>query len=261
ELRRKAGAAFERVVEVGEPDRDVPQLLGAVVARLRVELADVVRVSLEAHGCVFRGDAACLERLALLDARYVAAEDPEQTRDRLRAGVAGALEHRLARAQHAGDVARAPRVGESEAARLATRRHDALDVVDPDAIAARPRRELVDLPRELVEVLAHQLDERAGRLRIDLLAVDLELLRDPALQAPLRHVPQQNLTGGGDRLRDRGVLLELAGDERERRRRGGGLQVRGDRLRVRGLPGVDAFDDDQTPLGGEEPERVRRSDD
>ena len=88
-----------------------------------------------------------------------------------------------------------------------------------------------------------------------------ELLGDPLLQRPLRHVPEQQLAlPGDDRLRERRVLLQLAADERERRRRRRRLQVRGDLLDVLGLPGLDALDDDQPPLGREEPERVAGGD-
>ena len=128
-------------------------------------------------------------------------------------------------------------------------------------LAGRPGRELVDLGRELVEVVAHEHDQRATRLRVGLGAVQLELLGDPGLNALLRDVPDQHLAGGRDRLRERRVLLQLVRDERERGRRRGRLEVGGDRLGVVRLPGLDAVDDDQPAVAREETEGVRGGDD
>ena len=47
--------------------RDVAELVGIEVSRLRVELADVVGVALQLHGCVLRGDTTRLKRLAFLN--------------------------------------------------------------------------------------------------------------------------------------------------------------------------------------------------
>jgi hypothetical protein len=62
-----------------------------------------------------------------------------------------------------------------------------------------------------------------------------------------------------DRLQQRRVLAELAGDECERDSRRGVGRIRGDGFRVLGLPPFDLLDDDEA-LGAEEPERVRRGD-
>ena len=249
------------MVEVREADCDLAQLVGTEVARLGVELADVVGIPLQPHCSVLRRDAARFERLTLLDARDVVAEDAEQPRDRPRVRIARPLEHRLGRDQHTREVAGAPGVGEREVRRLSACCNEALDVVDSDALGACPGGELVDLARELVQVLADELDEDTRRLGLDRRAVDLELLRDPALEAALRHLPVQHLSRRGHRLRDRSVLLQFGGDERERRRRRRRLQVGRDGLRVRCLPDVGPLDDDQAARVGEEAERVAGRDD
>ena len=94
--------------------------------------------------------------------------------------VARPLEQVLGGAQHAGDVAVAPRVGEREARRLRPGRDELLDLGGADLVARRPRRELVDLRRELVEVVADQLDQQPARLGVARGAAQLELLADPA---------------------------------------------------------------------------------
>ena len=191
----------------------------------------------------------------------MARDDPDDPRDRARPRVAGALEQRLRGPQDGGDVARTPRVGEGEARRLGPPRDERLDISLRHVLAARPRGELVDLGCELVQVVADQLDQRAAALRVGGRAAQLELLRHPAGKAPLGHVPVQNLAGSRSDLRDRRVLLQFAGDERQGRRRRRRLQVRGDRLRVRGLPGLRLGDDDQAPVAREQPERVAHGDD
>jgi hypothetical protein len=104
------------------------------------------------------------------------------------------------------------------------------------------------------------IDERAARLRVGRCVLELELLGDPAVDSALRHVPDQHLACGRDGLCQRRILLQLAPDEGQRRRRRRSLQVRRDRLRLGGFPGLDAVDDDQPPVTGEEPEGVGSSD-
>ena len=166
-------------------------------------------------------------------------EDADDARNRLRAGIARSLEQALRRMQDADHVPGAPGVGEGEVRRPGTRRDQPLDIGGGHALAGRPRRELVDLRGQLVEIVAHELDERPARLRLGGRAVELELVGGPTLQLLLRDVPEQHLALAGDRLRDRRVLLQLTADERERRRRRGRPEVGGDLLHVRGLPRLD----------------------
>src|SRR5205085_12403676 len=102
------------MVELREPDRRAPQLIGTEVARLRVELLDVERVLLETARRLLCRETLRLEGLARADAGDVAREDAGDARDRARARVARALQQRFGRLEHTGDVARAPGVGERE---------------------------------------------------------------------------------------------------------------------------------------------------
>ena len=107
-----------------------------------------------------------------------------------------------------------------------------------------------------MRVLADQLDERAARLAGRLHAVAGELLGDPLRQLALAHLVDEELAGLRAGLRERRVLAELLGDEREHGVGRGRGQVLGDRLRVRRLPALDLFDDDEPAAAAEEPHRV-----
>src|SRR5207253_10830197 len=98
------------------------------------------------------GDALGLERLALAQARRVACEHARDPR-LLAPRVGRLLEQRLRRREHGAQVARPPGVGELKAARLGAAGGEPLDVALGDLVAARPRRELLHLARELVEVV------------------------------------------------------------------------------------------------------------
>src|SRR5262249_60210931 len=105
------------------------------------------------------------------------------------------------RARRAPQTARAgpppPATRRGEVRRPAAGGAEPLDVLDADAFPGRPGRELVDLGRELVEILADELDEDTRCLLLDLRAVNLELLADPALEAALRHFPEKHLACPG----------------------------------------------------------------
>ena len=194
-------------------------------------------------------------RAGVADVLGEAADEPG---DRLRDGIAGPVEHVLGRAQDAADVARAPGVGQVPRRRLGARRDERLDVGRGDRVAAGPGDELLDLARELVEVVADELGEQAAGFRLGGRAAQLELLGDPARHSSRQHVPEENRPMAGDGLRERRVLAQVAGDERERRAGRRRLEVRRDRLRVGRLPELDAFEDDQPAPGAEEPHRVAR---
>ena len=131
------------------------------------------------------------------------------------------------------DVAGPPGVGQRPGRRVGPRRDERLDVGLGHLGAVRPGRELVDLARELVQVVADELGEQAAGLRLGLRLVQLELVGDPACDRLHDDVPDQQLALRRDGLRERRVLLQLAADERERRPGRGRLQVVGDRFRVR----------------------------
>ena len=149
------------------------------------------------------------------------------------------LEDRLARLQRARGVALRPGVGERERRRLGERRDERLDLALADRLAAGPRRELVDLVGELVQVVADELDERGAGLGLGAGAGELELLRDPLRELPLGDREGEHLPDLRDRLRERRVGLQLLRDEREHGSRRRAREVRRDRLDVRGLPLVD----------------------
>src|SRR5512133_2546910 len=100
------------MVELREPDRHLTQLLGAEVARLRIQLLHVVRTALHARGGVLRRETFGVVNLTFADPRDVAREDADDARNRARARVARALEERLRGPEDRPDVARAPRVGQ-----------------------------------------------------------------------------------------------------------------------------------------------------
>lgn len=144
-------------------------------------------------------------------------------------------------------VASAPPAGEAADVRLA------------DWIAARPRRELGDLVRERVEILARELDERLASGPIGTRVQEGELLGHPFRDLALGHVEHEQFTGLRAGLRERRVLLHLLGDEGEDGVRRRGAQVFGDRLHVGRLPLLDRVDDHEAAACAEEPERVARS--
>ena len=94
-------------------------------------------------------------------------------------------------AEHAGDVAVSPGVGEREAGDCALGATSSSTSAAPIRSPASPGRELVDLGRELVEVVADQLDQQPARLGVALSSAELELLADPAREAAVRHLEQQ----------------------------------------------------------------------
>ena len=108
----------------------------------------------------------------------------------------------------------------------------------PDRLVAGPERELVDLVRELVEVLADELDERRNRIGLRPDAGLLEALRNPRVGLPLRNVVGEHVACLRAGFRQRCVLLQLLGDERQHGARRGRGQVLLDRLHVGGLPAV-----------------------
>ena len=177
-----------------------------------------------------------------------------------RSGVAAraalALEDRLARGERPAAVALRPGVGQGERRRLCHGGHEQLHLVLADRLVSGPERKLVDLVRELVEVLADQMDECCARIRLGASAGLLEALGDPVGDVALRHLEGQNVAGLGARLRQRRVLLQLLGNECQHgagSRRG---EVLLDRLHVGDLPAaretavgvppaVDALDHDE----------------
>ena len=249
-----------RVVELGQPDDRFAQLVRAVVARLREELLDVERMPLHPRSRLARAQTLLGQQLAVTHAADVADEQTDQRRHRARHRVAGALEQRLAGGQRSREVAPPPRVGELVARHLRTAGGELLDLADTDGVAARPGRDLVDLGRELVRVLADDLDEQANRVRVDVHAAFGELLRHPLGDAAFRNVVDEDVARLRARLPERRVLLELGGDEREHGVGSGAREVRRDRLDVGGLPALDVLDDDEPAAAAEQAQRVARRD-
>ena len=124
---------------------------------------------------------------------------------------------------------------------------------------AGPRRNLVRLGGERSEIVADDLDQRAGRVGIGRRAVRLELRPDPARQVSgLRGDVVQHLAGFPHRFRQRVAAQRLTGDERKDGSRNRVGEVGQDGLDVRLSPPFDALDDDQPPTvaPGEQAEGV-----
>ena len=113
----------------------------------------------------------------------------------------------------------------------------------PTAIAACPRRDLVDFGRELFRVVSDDLDEQPHGVGIGLDAAPVELRRDPFGHTALRHVEDKDVAGLRAGFRERRVLLQLRGDECEHRVRRRAREVGSDSLGVGRLPALDLFDD------------------
>src|SRR5262249_2694434 len=155
-----------------------------------------------------------------------------------------ALENRLAGRQHTRYLASTPRIGERPGWSIRARSDEEFDFVLTDLVGSRPERELVDLPRELVGVVAGELDQRTAGVRRDADSVTCELLRDPLRQLALRHLVDEHIPRLRARLGERRVLADLLPDKREHRLRRRSREVLRDRLRVRRLPALDALDQD-----------------
>ncbi len=148
--------------------------------------------------------------------------------------IAGAVEHPLGGAQHAGDVALRPthRSGPTAATRRAARRADRRPPRSPRrrsprSRACRPR------PRARTRSSPTSSDRRRHASGSALAPCSVNC---SAIQRWIAFVWTSQISTSptpADRLRDRRVLLQLAADERERRPGRGRLQVVGDRLRVR----------------------------
>ena len=82
----------------------------------------------------------------------------------------------------AGDVAAPPRVRDGEDRRLGAADGELLDDGARDRLAVRPRRELLDLGREIADVVPDRLDERAARVAVGRRTEPRELLADPLRQ-------------------------------------------------------------------------------
>src|SRR5206468_1940023 len=114
-----------------------------------------------------------------------------------------------------------------------------VDVALTDLGARGPRRQLVDLGLELVEVVADELDEPRARLVCRTRADARELLARPLREVALRHVVDEHVARLRARLRERRVALHLRAVQGEYGVWGGAREVGGDRLRVGCLPTVD----------------------
>src|SRR5690349_20853867 len=114
-------------------------------------------------------------------AAAVVRQATDEPRDRPRDRVPRAVEHALGCTQDAADVARAPRVCKATGRRLRTRCDEQIDVGIRYFVARCPRRELLDLPGELVEVVADEFGEPPAGLGLRPRLVQLELVGDPAV--------------------------------------------------------------------------------
>src|SRR5688500_4099678 len=119
---------------------------------------------LQARRGVARTDALGGEALAPAHEGQVVDQRAGEAGGRVAAGTAFALENRLARGERPPRVPLRPGVGERERRRLGDRSDELLDLVLADRLVPSPERELVDLVRELVEVLPDEVDQSRARL-------------------------------------------------------------------------------------------------
>ena len=138
--------------------------------------------------------------------------------------------------------------------------YEKLDLALSDRLTRGPGRDLVRLDRQLVEVVADEVDERTACGRVGGRAGARELLADPFRQVALVDLVGEELAGLRGELGEGRVFSQLVGDERQHGLRGGALQVRLDRLRVGRLPAVDLGHDHESSAVREESQRVARSD-
>src|SRR5262245_13795623 len=264
ELARELTAALESPVELREPHDRGAELLGTEVPRLFVQLPYVELVSLHALGCGSRRDALRIECLAFADPRDVVGQETGGPEEDVARSIARAFDEPLARSQHGRNVTPTPGVGEVERWDFGSCGHQVGDLAFRDLLAGGPGRELVDLGQELLGVVAHELDERAGGLAVDLDASLLELLLDPFREVGLaattlrREVVDEHLACLRHGLRQCGGPLDLLADEGQDRRRGRSFQILGYRLHVRRFPALDAVHYDEPPLDREKTKRVGR---
>ena len=230
------------------------------VARLLVELLDVEAVAFHSLGRGGGRDPLRGKVATFAHASDVGDEETRHAQEHIAWRVPRALDEALAGADCRRDVAASPGVGQVERRRLGASRHELGDLALGEALARRPGRELVDLRRKLLGVLADELDDGPGGLGVDLHAALGELRLDPARQvglaAPLREVVEEDLACLRDRLGERRVALDLLPGQREHRRRRRALEVLLEALHLGRLPALDVLDDDESPLDREEAERV-----
>src|SRR5439155_27040321 len=140
-----------------------------------------------------------------------------------------------------------------------------LDLALANRLPVRPGGKLLDLARELVEIVSNEIDEQPGDRGIDLDSERRELPPDPARQigsgATLRQVVGEQLAGLRYRLAQRRVLLDPLPDQGQDGLGRGGFQVVDDGLRLGRLPALDVLDDDEPSFAGEETEGVAGSHD
>ncbi len=130
----------------------------------------------------------------------------------------------------------APRVGQLPGWILRERCREPFDLLDPEGLAVRPGRELVDLERERQLVLPDDLDEGLAGVTTDFHTAVVEALGHPAHHLLLRDLPDEHVTDLGARLRERRVLLDLLPHEAEHRPGCRSPQIVDDRLDIGRLP-------------------------
>src|SRR6266852_380128 len=175
ELVRQARAALDRDLEPGEADERRAQLVVRKRLRLCVGLADRELALAKALGRLGRRDSLGRERAAGADQPDVLGDRPDEAGHR-----AALLERRLAGGEDARDVPPAPGVGQRPRRQLAAGCDEELDVAFTDLGAGSPDRQLLGLARELLRIVADELDERTARGRVGVRLEPLELLGDPA---------------------------------------------------------------------------------
>ena len=169
------------------------------------------------------------------------------------------LELRFARGKDLTDVAAPPRVRQGPGGGVVQRHGKLLDLSRADLLAARPRRELLDLLLEKRDVVAGDLDQAAGSVVRRLRAEPCELAPHPDGRVlRLGHVVGEHLAAStGDQLGERVVLRRLLHDKREHGSAHRVGEVGVERLRVGLLPFFDTLDHDQPPRT-EQAEGVQR---
>ena len=188
----------------------------------------------------------------------MAGEDRDKARDRPRARLGRPLEERLP-ARRTATRSRAPK------ASVRPKLLDSGRAATSSSTSAAPIRS------PLAQVGASLSTSRRGRtsprrrarqadggLRVGARTKERELFADPALQTFLGHVPEQQLAlCRCDRLRERRLLGQLPGNERQCRLGHRRTQVRTESLDVCRLPQLRLLDEHQPPLAREQADAFR----
>ena len=153
-------------VQLGELDRRLSKLVRGEVARLLSGLLADEGMNLQPACASARPNTLVHETRRLPHSPTCPDERGDEPDQLAGARPVRAVEQRLGGAKRRGDVSPPPRVGHREDRRLGPSDGELLDGGTRDRLAVRPCRELLDLGREVADVLPDRLDERATSVSV-----------------------------------------------------------------------------------------------